>query len=168
MFDFRPIPVLFCLPIACADPDYAQLYAVDDLAPSMEWSDVVSMDSMGATLIDDGINFTVYSESASRIELVLFDDPESELPTWQHELTAAPDGAPVHSIYVEGVGLGQHYGFIAWGPNWEYDEDWRPGNTAGFRTDVDGEGNRFNPNKLLFDPWGLALHRDHDLSLIHI
>jgi glycogen operon protein len=164
MFDFRPIPVLFCLPIACADPDYAQLYAVDDLAPSMEWSDVVSMDAMGARLIDDGINFTVYSENASRIELVLFDDPESELPTWQHELTAAPDGAPIHSIYVEGVGLGQHYGFIAWGPNWEYDEDWRPGNTAGFRTDVDGDGNRFNPNKLLFDPWGLALHRDHDWS----
>ena len=72
------------------------------------------------------------------------------------------NNSPLWSIYVEGVGVGQHYGYVAWGPNWTYDEDWFFGSTIGFRSDVDGDGNRFNPNKLLFDPWSKAIHRDHD------
>jgi glycogen operon protein len=32
----------------------------------------------------------------------------------------------------------------------------------GFRADVDEGGHRFNPNKLMFDPYGKAIHRDHD------
>ena len=36
------------------------------------------------------------------------------------------------------------------------------GSTTGFKSDVDLNGNRFNPNKLLTDPWSLAFHRDHD------
>ena len=70
----------------------------------------------------------------------------------------------VWNLYVEGVGLGQHYGYVAWGPNWTYDEDFYPGSQLGFIADVDSEGNRFNPNKLLTDPYSLALHRDHDWS----
>jgi glycogen operon protein len=156
--------LLSLLAMGCADEDYAQLYATQDLAPSLEWGELGELEYMGATLIDEGVNFAVYSERATRVELMLFDDPEAELPTWQHEMLPAPDGSPIFSLYVEGVGLGQHYGYISWGANWAFDEDWRPGNTAGFRTDVDGDGNRFNPNKLLFDPWGLAIHRDHDWS----
>jgi glycogen operon protein len=60
------------------------------------------------------------------------------------------------------VGLGQYYGFIAWGPNWPYDPDWYPGSIKGFIADVDADGNRFDPNKLLIDPYAIALHRDHD------
>jgi isoamylase len=45
------------------------------------------------------------------------------------------------------------YGYRAWGPNWSYDAAWQPGSAAGFVTDVDGDGNRFNPNKLLLDPY---------------
>ena len=65
-------------------------------------------------------------------------------------------------IYIEGIGIGQHYGYIAWGPNWTYDPEWLPGATLGFLASVDNYGNRFNPSKLLFDPWGKAIHRDHD------
>ena len=71
----------------------------------------------------------------------------------------------VWNLYVEGVGLGQHYGFVAWGPNWVFREDWLPGTIEGFVADVDAEGNRFNPNKLLIDPYCLALSRDHDWSM---
>jgi glycogen operon protein len=63
---------------------------------------------------------------------------------------------------VEGIGTGQHYGFVAWGPNWTEHKDWYPGSIHGFVADVDNEGNRFNPNKLLMDPYAVALHRDHD------
>jgi glycogen operon protein len=117
------------------------------------------MEHMGPTLVDRGVNFTVWSERAERIDLLLFDDPEADLPVQRFEMTRQGD---VWNLYVEGVGVGQHYGFAAWGPNWVYDEEWLPGRIEGFRTDVDAEGNRFNPNKLLIDPWARAIHRDHD------
>ena len=36
----------------------------------------------------------------------------------------------------------------------EYDEEWVPGSTKGFRSDVDGDEIVSIPTKLLFDPWG--------------
>lgn len=161
---FAPLAAtaLLGLVSGCASDDYLRLYHTEAMAPGWTWDDIRSMDHMGPELTEKGINVTVYSERAERIELLLFDDPESDLPTWQAPLVSDPDGGPLWSLYVEGVGLGQHYGYIAWGPNWEYDEDWFPGSTIGFKTDVDRFGNRFNPNKLLFDPWGKAIHRDHD------
>ena len=146
----------------CASDSYTRLYHVEDHAPSLSWDELRTMDHMGPVLVDQGVSFVTYSERADRIELLLFDDPESEVPTFQVPLTQDPEGGPIWSAYIEGVGLGQHYGYIAWGPNWEYDPSWFPGSTIGFRTDVDQHGNRFNPNKLLFDPWGKAIHRDHD------
>src|SRR5262249_41384731 len=68
----------------------------------------------------------------------------------------------VWNVYVEGVGLGQHYGYVAWGPNWTYDPDWYPGSIKGFVDDANASGDRFDPNKLLTDPYAIAVHRDHD------
>ena len=154
--------LLLVLAAAChKDDDYTQLYATQDKAPSLSWDDIEAMEYMGPTLIDQGVNFCTYSESATRIDLLLFDEPESELPTQQFELTRTGD---LWCLYVEGIGAGQHYGYVAWGPNWPYDEAWNVGQIDGFLTDVDSEGNRFNPNKLLLDPWAKALHRDHDWS----
>ena len=146
----------------CANENYAKLYHTENVAPSLSWDEIQTLDYMGPTLIDDGVNFCVYSERAERIELLLFDDPESTRPTWQIPLV---QNGTVWNIYVEGIGKGQHYGYVAWGPNWTYDEEWSPGTIDGFLTDVDSHGNRFNPNKLLFDPYAKALHRDHDWSL---
>ena len=151
------LPVLFLM--SCASEVYPRLYHTEGKAPSLTWEGIEALDHMGPTLVDRGVNFAVYSENAERIELALFDDPESELPTWQIPMVRQGD---VWNLYVEGVGVGQHYGYIAWGPNWTYTEDFFPGSIHGFRTDVDSGGNRFNPNKLLFDPWGKAIHRDHD------
>ena len=146
---------------SCASENYARLYHTETKAPSLTWEEIQDMQHMGPTIIDRGVNFSVYSANATRIELLLFDDPESNLPTQQFEIPQTED-KDIWNIYVEGIGVGQHYGYIAWGPNWEYDEEWVPGSTKGFKSDVDGNGNRFNPNKVLFDPWGKAIHRDHD------
>ncbi len=122
---------------------------------------------LGASmLVDDkgdykGTNFAVYSQRAEKMQLLFFDDPESNTPTRTFDLTRTGD---VWNIFVEGIGLGQHYGYIAWGPNWTYDSNWYPGSSAGFVADVDFAGNRFNPNKLLFDPYCRAFNRDHDWS----
>ena len=147
--------------LACASENYPRLYHTEQKAPELSWEDIENMDYMGPTVFERGVNFSVYSENASRIEILLFDDPESNLPTQQYPLERTSDEA-IWNIFIEGIGVGQHYGYIAWGANWEYDPSWTPGSTVGFITDVDHNGNRFNPNKLLFDPWGKAIHRDHD------
>ena len=107
----------------------AQLYQTADRAPSLKEDAIAQLDHLGPTLIDDGINFGVYSAHAERIELLLFDDPEAALPTQQFEMARFGD---VWNLHVEGVGLGQHYGFVAWGPNWPYDPEFFPGSQIGF------------------------------------
>ena len=158
---FFPALAMLAAFIGCANEDYTRLYYTQPVAPSMVLDDLTTFDFMGPVLMDDGVNFCVYSENAERIELALFDDPESTQPTQQYELTRYGDH---WSIYVEGIGQGQHYGYIAWGPNWPYEEGFYPTSELGFVTDVDADGNRFNPNKLLTDPWGKAYHRNHDWS----
>jgi len=53
-----------------------------------------------------------------------------------------------------------YYGYRAWGPNWPFDATWTKGSGKGFVTDVDGAGNRFNPNKLLLDPYAREMSQD--------
>jgi len=141
------------------DPERAKLFATKAIAPSLSEDDVRNLKHLGPTLVDRGANFSVYSEAATRVELLLFSDPESSQPTWRVPMERFGD---VWNLYVEGIGVGQHYGYVAWGPNWEYDPDWYPGSIKGFIADVDDQGHRFNPNKLLFDPYSLRLHREHD------
>ncbi len=58
---------------------------------------------------------------------------------------------------------GLMYAFRAWGPNWPWDEHWTRGNsTEGYLLDVDADGNRYNPNKVLFDPYGLEMTHDKE------
>ncbi len=162
----RLIQILFVtlLVLSCGPTTSARLYQTQDKAPSLDAQKIENLDHMGPTLIDKGVNFAVYSERAERIELLLFDadKADSNTPTRQFPMKRFGD---VWNLYVEGVGVGQHYGFIVWGPNWTYDPAFVPGTAkgiAGFKADVDAEGNRMNPNKLLFDPYSKAIHRDHD------
>jgi len=151
--------MLLALLLSCASTDYTRLYLTQEKASELDWADIGDLEHLGATVFDKGTNFSVYSANAERIELLLFDDPESDRPTQQFEMT--PYGE-VWNLYVEGVGEGQHYGYIAWGPNWSYEDTFYPGSLEGYRADVDEQGNRFNPNKLLFDPYAKVVHRDHD------
>ena len=154
--------ILFAVLLSGCPSEGIRLYHTEPFAPQLTREAVENMEHMGPVLTETGVNFAIYSENATRIDLLLFDDPEVETPAQQFEMFPVSEGSPVWSLYVEGVGLGQHYGYVAWGPNWEYDEEWFPGAIDGFVSDVDEFGNRFNPNKLLIDPYARALHRDHD------
>ena len=99
---------------ACPAADTPRLYHTEPKAPSLQAAAIEAMDHLGPTLTDKGVNFGVYSERAERVELLLFDDPEAKLPTKQFAMQRFGD---VWNLYVEGVGLGQHYGYIAFGPN---------------------------------------------------
>lgn len=143
----------------CAPEPYTRLYYTEAVAPSLDGDSIAALEYLGPTTIDRGINFGVYSQAAERIDLLLFDDSDASEPIQRFEMERFGD---VWNLYVEGIGDGQRYGFVAWGPNWPFDTEWYCGSQTGFISDVDSAGNRFNPNKLLTDPWSKALSRDHD------
>lgn len=104
-------------------------------------------DPLGATWDGDGVNFALFSAHAEAVELCLFD------PAGRRELERVP--LPEYSDqvwhgYLPGLAPGQLYGYRVHGP---YDP-------AG--------GHRFNPNKLLVDPYAKELHgtaRSHAANL---
>ncbi len=89
----------------------------------------------GARCIDGGVNFALYSAGASAVELCLFDHEQRETGRFflpQHT------GGMWHG-YLPGCAAGQRYGYRVHGP-------WSP-----------AEGLRFNPAKLLLDPYARRL-----------
>ncbi|MFW2333800.1 glycogen debranching protein GlgX [Ilumatobacter sp.] len=84
-----------------------------------------------------GVNAAVWSETATVVELCLFDDDGNE------ERIALPERtAHVHHGHVAGIRPGQRYGLRVDGP-------WNP-----------ADGLRHNPAKLLVDPYALAIEGD--------
>ena len=111
------------------------------------------------------IVFRIYSSRATRIELHLYADANESPAAATYVLTR--DAANVWSVTVPvadlraaGIDGPVFYGYRAWGPNWPYVANWTAGSPAGFVADVDASGNRFNPNKLLLDPYALEVSHD--------
>jgi isoamylase len=89
---------------------------------------------LGAVWDGDGTNFAVFSEHAEGVELCLFDGDDHETRITMRERTA------FHwHCYLPGVGPGQRYAYRVLGP---YDPH---------------AGHRFNPRKLLIDPYAKAI-----------
>jgi isoamylase len=89
---------------------------------------------LGAEWDGRGTNFSLFSENATRVQLCLFDDDGAEERIDVQERTA-------HNwhCYLPGVGPGQRYGYRVHG---DYDPR---------------AGHRFNPYKLLLDPYAKAI-----------
>ena len=144
---------------ACTTEPYTRLYHTEAVAPSFAEGDVAALELLGPIKADRGVNFGVYAGAAERVDLLLFDDADAAEPIQRFEMQRFGE---VWNLYVEGVGPGLLYGYVAWGSNWTFDADWYCGSQTGFIADVDATGSRYNPNKLLTDPWSKALTRDHD------
>ena len=111
------------------------------------------------------ILFRLYSSRATRVELDLYGVSFGAPEAVRYGLTQGSDDVwsvtvPVSALRAAGISGTVYYGYRAWGPNWPYDPAWTKGSAAGFISDVDAAGNRFNPNKLLFDPYALELSHD--------
>ena len=96
-----------------------------------------SPDTLGVTLVGDGIDIAVHAPDADAIAICFFDLTDAE--TGRFRLPART--GPVFHGHIAGVPDGARYGLRAYGP-------WNPGN-----------GHRFNPSKLLLDPWATAIDR---------
>lgn len=92
---------------------------------------------LGATFDGDGVNFALFSAHADRVELCLYDESGK---TETARLTLPEFTDEVWHGHVPGLKPGQLYGYRVHGP---------------FRPE---EGHRFNPNKLLIDPYARELH----------
>jgi isoamylase len=95
---------------------------------------------LGATWDGGGVNFALFSEHATKVELCLFDDPTAVKESQRIELPEQTD--MVWHVYLTDVQPGQLYGYRVYGPH------------------EPEQGQRFNPNKLLLDPYAKALGRD--------
>jgi glycogen operon protein len=108
----------------------------------------------------DGLCFRVASTHATRIELYVYAAPLAAEETLHAALTRDPSG--IFALCVPRAQLPEpvYYGYRAWGPNWLYDPAWHKGSTAGFVAHVDPDGNRYDPNKLLIDPYAREVSHD--------
>jgi isoamylase len=102
---------------------------------------------LGANWDGVGVNFAIFSEHATRVELCLFDSPDNEVESVTIPLPEHTD--MVWHGYLPDVRPGQLYGYRVHGP---YDPE---------------KGFRFNPNKLVLDPYtkvvGRAVRWDESL-----
>ena len=95
---------------------------------------------LGASIVAGGANFSVFAKRATAVELCLFDGADDATPSRVIELDAR-----IHRSYhywhafVPGVAPGQHYGYRARGPV------------------EPAKGRRFDPQKLLLDPYAKAV-----------
>jgi isoamylase len=106
------------------------------------------------------VSFRVASTRATRIELWTYDTPTGAQVWLRRELTRGDDGVFATRIAASELPTTIYYGYRVWGPNWTWDPAWEPGTDIGWIVDVDSDGNRMNPNKLVFDPYTRELSHD--------
>jgi glycogen operon protein len=99
---------------------------------------------LGATFDGEGTNFAVYARHAEALDLCLFapDDPAREV----RRVRVREKTGHVWHVYLPGVRPGALYGYRAHGP---YEPE---------------SGLRFNPFKVLVDPYARAISGEADLS----
>jgi len=95
---------------------------------------------LGATFDGAGVNFALFSEHATKVELCLFDSAESQKEA--HRIAVTEHTDQVWHAYLPDAVPGQLYGYRVHGP---YDP---------------AAGHRFNPNKLILDPYAKAIGRE--------
>src|SRR6516164_10977033 len=95
---------------------------------------------LGATWDGSGVNFALFSENATQVELCLFDSAEAGAESVRIALASVTN--QVWHCYLPDARPGQLYGYRVHGPY----APW--------------EGHRFNPNKIVLDPYAKAIGRD--------
>jgi isoamylase len=91
---------------------------------------------LGATVLLDGVNFSLYSGAATGVELLLFDEHDAPQPI--QTITLVPSTNKTFHfwhVFVKGLKAGAHYAFRVSGPS------------------TPEAGLRYNRNKVLVDPY---------------
>lgn len=94
---------------------------------------------LGSTWDGKGVNFSIFSENAVKVELCLFESAESKTEDIRIVMTERTD--QIWHCYLPDARPGQHYGYRVHGP---YEPE---------------SGHRFNHNKVILDPYAKAIGR---------
>ncbi len=95
---------------------------------------------LGAHIIEEGTQFSVFSRHATSVKLILFHDSSRDSKYTEIELDPLTNKTgDIWHIWIEGIGHGQLYGYRVAGPY------------------APSRGHRFNRNKLLVDPHARAI-----------
>jgi isoamylase len=121
------------------EPEKAGVFHSADDAPTIELTTLQpgSPYPLGATWDGQGVNFSIFAEHATRVDLCLFDSAEADQPSMR--VTMPEQSQDIWHVYIPGLTPGQLYGYRVYGP-------YRP-----------EEGFRYNSNKLLVDPYAKSL-----------
>ena len=99
---------------------------------------------LGAHWDGAGVNFALFSEHATAVAVCLFARPDD--PYEEERVTLPERTGHIWHGYIPGLAPGQVYGYRVYGP---------------YRPEL---GLRFNPEKLLIDPYARAIHGHLDYS----
>lgn len=142
--------------------------------PAMQELSPEQTKPLGAVVDQQNINLSLRSKYASRVQVYFYKKAfgSAEAASYLLEKTGEDlwqAHISINELEQKGLGTidyqgkkypGYLYGYRLWGPNWVYDSGWKPGSDLGFKSDVDELGNRFNPNKLILDPYAKELSHD--------
>jgi isoamylase len=92
---------------------------------------------LGATWTGDGVNFALYSENATGVDLCLFEEPDTEQESIRIRMTERTDH--VWHVFLPDITFGQLYGYRVYGPY------------------APSDGHRFNASKVMIDPYAKAI-----------
>ncbi|HJZ79262.1 MAG TPA: glycogen debranching protein GlgX [Pyrinomonadaceae bacterium] len=95
---------------------------------------------LGSVCQANGVNFSVYSQNATAVELLLFDRVDDALPTRTIPLHPATHRTYYYwHVFIRGLKAGQIYGYRVTGPS------------------EPERGHRFDASKVLLDPYGKSV-----------
>jgi isoamylase len=104
---------------------------------------------LGATVCPSGVNFSVFSKGSTVVQLLLFDQADDACPLRTITLDPVANRSRHYwYVFVPGIGAGQIYG---------YRED------GSFAPE---QGLRFDPQKVLLDPYSRAIARPPNYSRV--
>src|SRR5688500_12590691 len=92
---------------------------------------------LGATWDGEGVNFALFSQHATQVELCLFESKDAKKESIRIALTERTNR--VWHVYLPDVRPGQLYGYRVYGPY------------------APEQGHSYNPNKLMLDPYAKAI-----------
>ncbi|MEN8138749.1 MAG: glycogen debranching protein GlgX [Bacteroidota bacterium] len=101
---------------------------------------------LGATIIKNGVNFSVFSQNAKSVELLLFDDKDDIEPTYTIALSPEENKSYYYwHIHIEDIGAGQYYAY-------RIDGEYNPSKALAF-----------DKSKILIDPYAKGIYAmDYD------
>jgi glycogen operon protein len=137
----------------------------DASSPELDAASDTGPFPLGVTWGASALHFRLRADAATRVELDVYAAAKGQDEVARYVLARDAKGvwgADVAHADLAALGItgAVFYGYRAWGANWPYDPTWTKGSAAGFVAEYDPSGARFDPNKLLLDPYGREISHD--------